>query len=361
MKSVARITIVSLSLMLAITNQAWSQSRATGCNCANASLIGDTVGTRILQNTINSVVGTSVELPGAGPILGAPGPSPRWNIDFGSDSIRIDFVQQAATYGIGSHFTFSSLDPQLAGCPPVFISGITVTTSKPATIFNVAAAATFGPHTVTIPIASNTANLDWQPGEFILVKLKFACDMPPTDVDPCCPPWNQNLLKDMMFYQGSGSISAPYTLAFQPTTAFKNQMQIYINYLHALNPAMTAIAWRLHDEGTGNLPFTYWGTQIPPTAYVSWTWNTTGIGNPVLSPATGFFTQPAYPAFPMQVGTWYAVQTGIYLENGQHFFPDKCAENTIYVRVQVLAAKARGAQVLEISDGKRVIKTVPIQ
>jgi hypothetical protein len=95
---------------------------------------------------INKTVGSGIELPGAGPILGAAGPSPRWNIDYGSDTIRIDFLQQPATYGAGAYFTFSSLDPQLAGCPPAFINGITVTTNKPTVPFNVVTAATFGPH-----------------------------------------------------------------------------------------------------------------------------------------------------------------------------------------------------------------------
>jgi subtilisin family serine protease len=97
-------------------------------------------------------------------------------MDFGSNTIRIDFLQQPATYGMGSYFTFSSLDPQLPGCPPASISGISVTTNKPAAQFNVVAAATFGPHTVTVQIAPGNKNLDWQPGEFVLVKLSFACE-----------------------------------------------------------------------------------------------------------------------------------------------------------------------------------------
>jgi hypothetical protein len=148
------------------------------CKCADASLVGDTVGTRfnLGPGPINKAVGAGIELPAAGPILGAAGPAPRWSFDFGSNTIRIDFLEQPATYGKGSYFTFSSLDSQLRGCPPAFISGITVTTNKPTTQFNVVGAATFGPHTVTIPIAPSNKNLDWQPGEFILVKLNFACE-----------------------------------------------------------------------------------------------------------------------------------------------------------------------------------------
>jgi hypothetical protein len=353
-----------LLFMLVIATNASSQKQTSGCDCANASLVGDTVGTRfslVGPGPINKVVGPGIELQPAGPaLLGQPpGSPPRWNIDFGINTIRIDFIQQPATYGAGAYFTFSSLDPQLAGCPPAFISGITVTTSKPTVPFNVVSAATFGPHTVTIQIAPGSGNLDWQPGEFILVKLTFACDTTPNDptspIDPCCPPWNRDLLKNMMFYQGQGSISTPYTLHFQPTNAFKNQMQAYINYLHFVNPAITAITidWRLHDQGTGTAPSPPYGSQIGPTVYT--TWNTPGSGTPIVS-IPGFFT-----SFPMQVGPWYMVHTGIYLENGQTFFPEKCANNEIFVRIQVMGGKTGSGPVLEFSDGKRVIKTVPIK
>jgi hypothetical protein len=359
------LMVALMATLLLVATNASSQTKS--CNCANASLVGDTVGTRfnLGPGPINKVVGNPIEMPNAGPVLGAAGPAPRWNIDFGINSIRIDFLQQPATYSMGSYFTFSSLDPQLAGCPSAFISSITVTTNKSTVPFNVVSAATFGPHTVTIQIAPTGGNLDWQPGEFILVKLNFACDTPstsPTPIDPCCPPWNKDLLKDMLFYQGSGSISAPYTLKFQPTTAFKNQMQAYINYLHSLNPLMDAItiAFRLHHQGTGSLPSPPWGPQIGPDAWVSWNWNNSGIGMPIIVPATGFFLPPVYPASPMQVGTWYAVTSGIYLEHGQKFF-GRCAETTVYVRIQVLsAARGNSGPVLEFSDGKSVIKSVPL-
>ena len=182
-------------------------------------------------------------------------------------------------------------------------------------------------------------------------------------INPCCPPWNIDLLKEMMIYQPSGAMWGPYTLKFQPTPTFKNQMQAYINYLHSVNPLITeiTIAFRLHYQGTGSFPYGYWGQQIPPTAFVKWTWNTTGIGSPVISPSTGFFVQPAYPPFPMQVGTWYAVTTGIFLNSPQTFFSDKCAEVTIYSRVPAMDTKTRSEPVLEFSDGKRVIETVPIR
>ncbi|HYU34458.1 MAG TPA: hypothetical protein VEW48_20085 [Thermoanaerobaculia bacterium] len=61
----------------------------------------------------------------------------------------------------------------------------------------------------------------------------------------------------------------------------------------------------------------------------------------------------------MVVGTWYRVHTGIYLENGQVFFPDTCAVNEIWVRVQVL--KAGHEPVLEIWGWDNLIKRIPLK
>ena len=210
------LVVALLAMLLIIATGRSSQAQTNGCNCANASLVGDTVGTRfnLGPGPINKVVGNPIELAAAGPVLGAAGPAPRWNIDFGSNTIRIDFLQQPATYGMGSYFTFSSLDPQLAGCPPALISGISVTTNKPASQFNVVSAATFSPNTVTIKIAPASGNLDWQPGEFILVKLSFACATPPHGND--CP---GNLVANGGFTNGLNSWSPAYG-----TPDFSNSM-----------------------------------------------------------------------------------------------------------------------------------------
>src|SRR5258707_4122524 len=184
-----------------------------------------------------------------------------------------------------------------------------------------------------------------------MVAGDFSCG-PTPDLSPCCPPWNTNQLADALVYQGSGSILAPYTLKFQPSAGFENQMQTYIDYLHSRNSNITeiTIAWRLHDQ-TGIS--SGWGPQVSAPAFTKWT--SGGNGNPTISPVTGFF-----PSFPMQVGTRYAVATGIYLENGQRFFPGTCADATIFVRLQMTTAATRGGSVLEFGDGKKVVKSVPI-
>lgn len=184
--------------------------------------------------------------------------------------------------------------------------------------------------------------------------------------DPCCPPWNADILKKSMVYKGIGSIADPYTLVFQPDVLYQNQMQAYINYLHAINSSITTISteFRIHNQGTGALPSTSgWGPMIGNIGYCKYVWNTTGVSS--LTPASpiNFF-----PAGSMIVGTWYAVQAGTYLNNNIRFFSDDCANTVMYVRIQVLGAKQGAANlkqankiVMEVSNGKEIISVIPMQ
>lgn len=175
-------------------------------------------------------------------------------------------------------------------------------------------------------------------------------------VDPCCPPFNKDVLKDVLFYSGQGSISAPYTLKFNASnTPLNIQMQNYFNFINSLNPAIGSITieWSLYDLGVAGT-----GSGSLVGQVVSMTWNTTTAGNPLVS-HPNFFNLPT--AHPMLVGNWYKVRTRILLPNGQTFFPEKCINNDMLVRIQVLNAKTRSEQrVLEFSDGQRIIKTVPL-
>lgn len=161
----------------------------------------------------------------------------------------------------------------------------------------------------------------------------------------------------MLIYQGSGGIAAPYTLRFQPAPAFKIQIQAYIDYLNTLNPAITAITiqFRLHDAGTGAVPVV--GQQVGSNYWA--TWNApNGNGNP--TPAVNFFNLGPES---MQVNRWYRVHTGIYLEGGNQFFPKKCADNEVDVRIQVqrTAKTGAGIRVLQIRkpDGRMIEKQLP--
>jgi hypothetical protein len=134
-------------------------------------------------------------------------------------------------------------------------------------------------------------------------------------------------------------------------------MQTYINYLYSTNSSITQITidWRLHDQGAGTTctncvpPY---GPQIGPTAYTTWTQG--GNGTPVFSNPS-FFNLPPYP---MVKGHCYMIHTGIYLEGGQHFFPESCNIAEVCVQWTVTAQEP---PVLEIRAGKKVIRRIPIK
>jgi hypothetical protein len=157
-------------------------TQAQTCDCSLASLAGTTVNTMYNNDAAsaeNSLVGPGVELPNAGmaPHAFGIGGIPRWNIDFSTNTIRIDFITTgSATYGPNTKFTFSNLNPQPpTGCTGTpFIGGMTVTTNKTSAPF-VSSGATFGPHQVVVPFGAPSGNIDWNPGEFILVTLNFTC------------------------------------------------------------------------------------------------------------------------------------------------------------------------------------------
>jgi hypothetical protein len=304
------------------------------CNCALSSLIGDTVQTQagngpVLQSTVTN----AVELPGAGPALGMAGPSPRMNIDYGSNTIRVDFIQQPATYGAGYVFKFTNLNPvPPQGCPgPAKITAISVQTNK-ANVPFVVSGATFGPNHVNVPFTGGS-NVDWYPGEFILVRLEYGCDpvvTPTGGFDPCCPPWNATQLKSMLSYQGT-NIGGPYTLKFTPTPQLHAQMNAYINYLQTLGMGFTTVSLKfdLIPGGTGSS----WSGGAPShTQTVTWP----GLPNP------NFF-----PPGVMQPNVWYRVRTTfLFPPPNANFLPEKCRETYIDIRLQLFpkpAGKSPGA------------------
>ncbi|HSU82523.1 MAG TPA: hypothetical protein VLR69_08890 [Thermoanaerobaculia bacterium] len=185
------------------------------------------------------------------------------------------------------------------------------------------------------------------------VRYNETCNPP----NPCCPPWNASTLEDLLTYKGSGGIADPYTLLFQPTSGFNNQIQAYIDYVHAVSPANTTIviAFRLNDGGTGSTATG--GPQVGNIYFISWVAGGGGV------PTGGNFFTLATES--MQVNRWYRVNTGIFLGDGPPFFPDSCANNRVDVRVQVLHSLGvpggRGQGVLQIRtpDGRLIERPLP--
>ena len=179
--------------------------------------------------------------------------------------------------------------------------------------------------------------------------------------NPCCPPLDTAKLKEMLVYHGSGSIAADYTVNFQPTPAFEAQMQAYFNYIKvACNTSITnlVINWRLSDQGNGPTPSPGYGPASDDPAFTWWNTSTNPLGAPVISPSP-FFSIPN--PFPMHVNEWYLVHTGTYIEPAGISCFSGCPPAELYIRLQVQVGIARNAGVLQFSDGKKIIKTVPIK
>jgi hypothetical protein len=197
------------------------------------------------------------------------------------------------------------------------------------------------PVSYAVPVTAGTTysfvvqmdnNMNFDEG---FVRYRTECDpAPPQDsaVNPCCPPWDAAKMKSMMSYQGAGGISGNYTLRFQaPATAAQNtvvnnQLNAYLAYVNAVNPAVTylRIVFQLFDAGTGQTPVP--GTQVGLYARLY-----------TLGPDP---TNTFFPTGAMTVNRWYTVRSTITLMNSQGvpiaFFPASCAVSEMHVRLQVL-------------------------
>jgi hypothetical protein len=205
-------------------------------------------------------------------------------------------------------------------------------------------------------------------GGFILsgnVEASGNCDGSTQINSTCCPPWNKDVLKQSMVYKGTGGIADPYTLIWNPSALFQSQMQAYLNYLNLLDPTTTMMSmeFRLHNQGANLTPnLGGWGPQIGTIGYNRFTKNTTGVSSLMHQAPISYF-----PPNAMLVGNWYAITTGIYTDGKVPFFGKDCGENTIYFRIQVIAAKSSSInggstnQFIEFSDGKKIISIAPIE
>jgi hypothetical protein len=178
--------------------------------------------------------------------------------------------------------------------------------------------------------------------------------------DPCCPPWSPHRLAELMVYQGTGGISAPFSLLYQPTPAFDAAMTAYSAYVSVVNPAIlgTFIQFSLHDARTGQTCNVN-GPQIDGNIFRAWT-----PSGPFSLPP---FTAGNFPPGSMVVNRWYLIHGSIALGGGT-FFPDSCKDNDICVRLQVqtldaapVAGGSAESAVLQIrtKDGSVIERSLP--
>lgn len=190
--------------------------------------------------------------------------------------------------------------------------------------------------------------------EMVVIDEPLGGDFPP-DSEPeaeqsnCCPPWNEeNIMKNMTIKTNpnGGGLNANYTVLFTPTQELKNQMQSYIDYLHSMNPAIDAIIinWRLGKVSGDTCQGL--GAEIGGQHFTTW-----NSGNPVGTINGGNF----WSGYPMEVGVWYKLHTGIYLNGDiQYFDKEDCANNDICIRIQI---QKNGQMILDVNSNSRILRT----
>lgn len=184
-------------------------------------------------------------------------------------------------------------------------------------------------------------------------------DMNVIAYDPCCPPWSVATINELFEYASPGPLSSDYSVqinqaAFQP---FSARMQAYIDFLHTTDPSINkvTIQMEIFERGNGIEPQFGWPSSSQVGASVVNSWVT---GNAANTNANNF------PLEAMQVNRWYGLKTGIYLNNRIQYFPRKCAENNVYVRLETRNSlrSEKPERLLKFSyDGKSTSKTVVIR
>lgn len=87
-------------------------------------------------------------------------------------------------------------------------------------------------------IVSMDNNLNFDEG---FAKYDIKCPDAP-EVDLCCPPLNSDEFKDMLSIQGDFQ---NHTISFTPTKAWRNKMQAYTNWRHAMDPCLESFSFNI--------------------------------------------------------------------------------------------------------------------
>ena len=160
------------------------------------------------------------------------------------------------------------------------------------------------------PIVLNSRLRDWR------VDLVTRSCAPP--VNPCCPPLTTSFVKDQLRLLQPMTVGTNFNFQYAAAAPYQTQMQAYINYLNAMNPAITTIsvAWTVTHQGTGLA-----APSVPPGAVLETAithWVCTNPGCPAAAPNVQF------PGLPLVPNTWYRVTAAASLNNGLTFWPVDC-------------------------------------
>ncbi len=212
--------------------------------------------------------------------------------------------------------------------------------------------------TTTTPTISATSTGNY----FVIVKLKGGCTIksnvitinqkenctPPIKFDPCCPPMNTELMKNMFNFEPGSTLTSPYKIKFTPTTQFITTSQAYCDYIKTLYPNIGKLtfSWELRKADgceTGKCKIKY-GEPVGQNSTI-YNWFVPG-GNGTINSQTNFFNET------LEINRCYGVHVGIFTEPASDAFKVECSNNTLFCfRIQVF----NGMRKAILSDGKKVI------
>lgn len=187
-------------------------------------------------------------------------------------------------------------------------------------------------------------------------------------INTCCPPWNKTILSQCLI-PNQPTINSPYTLIFSPSANIINQLTAYNNYLKVICPDKTLKIYfevcKVNSPGSGsgncnleiNADWINFTTPIVPSLpYTLGSWS--------LSPGQGSsLSKPK-----LQINQWYRIHTNIYQDPEPGCFDKECSSVDIWYRISYSDLRPSGTRknqliesILEISDGKKIIKTIKLK
>jgi hypothetical protein len=184
----------------------------------------------------------------------------------------------------------------------------------------------------------------------------------------CCTPWTKNALESsfQIITEPGGGLNADFTFEYQGNATTNTQIDAYVNYLKTIKPTIDnlTVDFELKDYGGDDLPSSGGGTPIPgliQPGVQSVTW-------PSGVPSTSF-----WDGFPMQVNHWYGIHSRVNIIDNEgvalDILDEECKDPDLFVRIQVINSRSAiaedrnsrtlGRAIMQISDGKVIIKSIP--
>ncbi len=188
----------------------------------------------------------------------------------------------------------------------------------------------------------------------------------------CCTPWTERKLEtSFVSVPGPNGLNDNFSLGYNDLATTNTQMQAYINYVNAVYPQAYSVrvSFILKDFGAASTVTT--GGNVVPVATSGPPVSALNPSNPVEREWIVGGTGPVGPAFWMaphqlQVNHWYQIQTTVSLRTNTGvklgLLEAECLTQSRIYRVSTFGGRGiNGGAILEISDGKSIIKTVPVR